>query len=194
MNLQMLAIEPPEPAAKPAPPPQRVVRSLVSVTACLKVLTQCALVATLAYGSFFLVTHYVLQSVQVVGNSMAPTLMNTQRYLMNRWVFMLREPKPNDIVVLRDPTDSSYAVKRIVAREGDSIYLKGGRILVNGHPLQEPYLPAGTQTYASPSVREQWVVCGKNQYFVMGDNRNNSCDSRNYGPIPRQNILGVIIQ
>ena len=194
MNLQMLAIEPPEPAAKPAPPPRRESRALVSLTACLKMFMQCILVAALAYVSFFLVTHYVLQSVQVVGNSMAPTLMNTQRYLMNRWVYMLREPKPSDIVVLRDPSDSSYAVKRIVAREGDSIYLKGGQILVNGHALQEPYLPAGTRTFASPTVREQWVVCGKNQYFVLGDNRNNSCDSRNYGPISRQNILGVIIQ
>jgi signal peptidase I len=140
-----------------------------------------------------LVTHFVIQSVEIVGNSMAPTLHHAERYVLNRWVYLVREPQPSDIVVILDPTDGSYAVKRIVAREGDSVYLKEGRIYVNGRALSEPYLPAGTRTYASPTVKEELIVCGRNQYFVLGDNRNYSHDSRNFGCVPRQNILGVIM-
>jgi len=158
-----------------------------------KLLMQCALVGALAYGSYLLVTHFVLQSVQVVGNSMAPTLADTGRYLLNRWVFLVREPKPADIVVLRDPADDSYAVKRIIASGGDSIYLKAGRVYVNGRELKEPYLAPGTPTFPAARAREQWVLVGKDQFFVLGDNRNNSADSRIYGPVSRQKILGVII-
>jgi len=157
-------------------------------------ISQCFLIAGLAYGAFVLVTHFVVQSVQVVGNSMAPTLEDSSRHVLNRWVYLMREPQPTDIVVIREPDDQSYAVKRIVAREGDSIHLKEGKIFVNGQALIEPYLPHGTQTFASPKVTEQLVVCGKDQYFVLGDNRNNSHDSRMFGCVPRQNILGVIIQ
>lgn len=166
---------------------------VLTLVRAFKILMQCALVALLAYGSFLLVTRYVLQSVEIVGNSMSPTLENARRYVLNRWVYLMREPKPADIVVIRDPSDNSYAVKRIIAGNGDSIYLKAGRIYVNGRALAEPYLPPGTPTFANPCYREQWVVCGKNQFFVLGDNRNNSTDSRIYGPVPRQNILGVII-
>jgi signal peptidase I len=114
--------------------------------------------------------------------------------LLNRCVYLVRDPRTNDIVVIRDPSDNSYAVKRIVAGGGDSIYLKSGRVFVNGRELREPYLPPGTPTFANPAVCEQWVVCGDHQYFVMGDNRNDSADSRIYGPVPRRNILGMVVR
>jgi signal peptidase I len=158
-----------------------------------KQIISCLCIAAFAYGSFHLVTRYVLQSVEVVGVSMAPTLRDSERYVLNRWAYRTRAPEPNDIVVIRDPSDNSYAVKRIVGKAGDSIYIKGGHIFLNGQLLNEPYLPPGTATYACPTVREQWVVCGADQYFVLGDNRNNSMDSRIYGPVARQNILGVVM-
>jgi len=165
----------------------------VRAASFFKMLLQCAVAGALAYGSYVFITHFVLQSVQVVGNSMAPTLENAERYLLNRWVYLVREPQRADIVVLRDPADDSYAVKRIVAASGDSVCLKAGRVYVNGSLLDEPYLVPGTETYPRSDVREQSLVCGKDQYFVLGDNRNNSADSRVYGPVPRQKILGVII-
>jgi len=152
----------------------------------------CVLVAVLAFASFQFMTHYVVQSVQVVGASMAPTLHDSQRYMLNRWVYHVREPRLGDIVVLRDPEDQGYAVKRIVAQQGDAVHLKGGQIFVNGKLLEEPYLPAGTPTFPNPNYREQFLVCGAGKYFVLGDNRNNSADSRLYGAVSRQNILGLV--
>jgi len=155
-------------------------------------LLTCALILGLAYATFQLVTHYVLQAVEVVGVSMAPTLHDSERYVMNRLVYRFREPRPTDIVVLRDPSDNGYAIKRIVAKQGDLVYVKDGHLFVNGKLLDEPYLPERTPTYAAPKFREQMWVCGVNQYFVLGDNRNNSADSRVYGTVPRQNILGLV--
>lgn len=168
-------------------------RGLAWGRSLFKQLFGCVLVAALAFGSFQFFTHYVIQSVQVVGASMAPTLHDSERYVLNRWVYHVREPQLRDIVVLRDPVDNDYAIKRIVARQGDAVHLKGGKIFVNGKLLDEPYLPVGTSTFPNPNYREQFLVCGVDKYFVLGDNRNNSADSRIYGAVPRQNILGLVV-
>ncbi len=151
-----------------------------------------ALIAGLSYGSFQLITSYVMQSVHVVGLSMSPTLHDNESYVLNRWVYRVRDPKPSEIVVLRDPEDNCFAVKRIVAKQGDTVMVKKGHLFVNGKELQEPYLPEGTPTFPRPQYEEQMWICGVNQYFVLGDNRNNSADSRIYGAVSRQNILGMV--
>jgi len=167
---------------------QAMIRNIV------KQLIYCVLIAAVAYGTFQFVTLHVLQSVQVVGGSMTPTLHDSERYVLNRLVYHVRDPKPQEIVVLRDPSDNCYAVKRIVAKEGDTVFVKEGHLYVNGQLLKEPYLAPNTPTYAGPRYREQMWICGVNQYFVLGDNRNNSADSRIYGTVPRQNIIGMVIQ
>lgn len=151
------------------------------------------IVACLSYFSFFLISTFVLQSVLVVGNSMSPTLQDSHRYILNRWVYHVRDPKPGDIVVLRDPADNGYSVKRIIAKAGDSVYFKGGHLFVNGKELSEPYLSKGMPTYPGPETSEQLFVCGSGKYFVLGDNRINSCDSRVYNGVPRENILGLVV-
>jgi signal peptidase I len=147
----------------------------------------------LTYVSFQFVSRYVVQSVQVVGASMAPTLRDSERYVLNRWIYHVRDPQPQDIVVLRDPTDNCYAVKRIIAKQGDTVHVKDGRLFINGKPHLEPYLAEDMPTWAAPRYREQMWVCGVNQYFVLGDNRNNSADSRIYGTVSRDQILGLLI-
>lgn len=184
-QLESRAVNPPPP--HPAAPRRELLRSILKQT------LTCALIAALAYGAFQFTTHYVLQSVQVVGASMSPTLHDSERYILNRWVYHLRDPKPNDIVVLRDPADNCYAVKRIIAQQGDTVFVKNGQLFINGNLVNEPYLPPNTRTFAGPKYREQMWVCGVNQFFVLGDNRNNSADSRIYGTVPRENILGMVM-
>lgn len=152
----------------------------------------CLVMAGMAYGWFQFSQSYVLQTVQVTGPSMSPTLPDSNRYLLNHLSYLYREPKPADIVVLRDPQDNGYAIKRIIANPGDSVYVKGGQVFVNGKALDEPYLKPGTKTYAAPRYTSEFWVCGVNQYFVLGDNRNNSADSRLYGTVSRENILGKV--
>jgi len=125
---------------------------------------------------------------------MSPTLHNTDRYLLNLCVFHLREPRPGEIVVIRDPLDQRYSVKRIIAGEGDTVWITGGHLYVNGHQLVEPYLPPGVGTFAPVRNEEILKRCGQREYYVLGDNRDNSADSRVYGAVPRQNILGAIIR
>jgi len=161
----------------------------------LKLGAQLALLAGGCYLSYLFISYNFVQTVEVDGDSMVPTLQNAQRLVLNHWIVKFRAPRPSDIVVLRDPQDNGYAVKRIVAKEGDAVYLKRGHVYLNGSLLEEPYLPPGTATYGfSNRHGEQLTICGKSTYFVLGDNRSNSTDSRMYGPVPRENILGTIIQ
>jgi signal peptidase I len=157
-----------------------------------KQLLQCAVAVLVAYGSFLLFSQFGFLPVRVVGPSMSPTLHDADFYFLNRWVYVLHDPQPKDIVVLRDPQVNGYAVKRVIARAGDTVVLNGGHLYVNGQELEEPYLTPGTPTFTNPKHKEQTIVCGTDQYFVLGDNRRNSADSRDYGLVPRQNILGLI--
>lgn len=155
---------------------------------------QCIAIGALAIASYFLFSHYLLQSVEVSGSSMVPTFHNSDRCLLNRVICDFRAPHRGEIVVVRDPTDGAYCVKRVVGLPGESLYFKDGRLFVNGEELDEPYLPAGTRTFTPEKIQNELVLCGKDRYFILGDNRNNSFDSRFYGPIARQNILGIVMQ
>jgi signal peptidase I len=159
----------------------------------LRQLLQYAAVAALAVASYFVASRCILQTVTVVGVSMVPTLRNADRYLLNRWILYLRTPHPGEVVVLRDPSANCLAVKRVVGLPGDFVFLRDGKVFVNGRKLREPYLSAGTPTFPYSRVKEQGFKCGEEQFFVLGDNRNNSMDSRAYGPVPREKIVGTII-
>jgi signal peptidase I len=194
MNLDAsldLRVEP-APVLPPVPKPVQAVRTALWQL-MLKQAAIVLLMVIFGYGVFQFATHFVIQSVQVIGASMTPTLHDSGRYVLNRWIYRVRDPKPQEIVVLRDPADNCYAVKRIIAKEGDTVHVKEGHLFVNGKLLSEPYLPPDTATYPGPKVREQLWICGVNQYFVLGDNRNNSADSRVYGTVSRQNILGMVM-
>jgi signal peptidase I len=155
---------------------------------------QCIVISVLAMTSYLVISHFFLQSVTVMGRSMVPTLYDSQHYLLNRWVYLLRSPHCGEVVVLRDLIDNSFAVKRIVAGPSDAVEIHDGNVLVNGHALNEPYLAPGTKTYPCASRKEQSFHCGADEYFLLGDNRMNSADSRVYGPVARGRIVGLIIR
>ena len=157
-------------------------------------LLQFALICVLATASYYVISHFLVESVRVVGESMHPTLEDAHRYLLNRWVLLLRAPHRGEIVVIRDPADNGLSVKRVVGVAGDRILLRDGKIYINGRQPSEPYLEAGTPTFPGPYLEEQQFQCGPDQYFVLGDNRNNSVDSRAYGPVARRAILGLIVR
>jgi len=180
--------EPLETRSAPPSPSERRKKIAKSLRPFLTAL----LIVGLSYGSFQFFTNYVIQSVHVIGQSMSPTLADDSHYVLNRWVYHVRDPQPSEIVVLRDPEDNCFAIKRIVAKQGDTVLVKNGNLFVNGKRLNEPYLPEGTPTFPGPRSKEQTWVCGQDQYFVLGDNRNNSADSRNYGAVSRANILGMV--
>ncbi|HVM49532.1 MAG TPA: signal peptidase I [Candidatus Acidoferrum sp.] len=144
--------------------------------------------------SYLLISHFLLQTVKVVGRSMNPTLSDSQRCLLNLWIYRFHDPQRSEIVVLRDPGDNGFSVKRIVARPGDSVYLKDGSVYLNGCKLDEPYLAPNTPTFSNSNFKDQLIVCGKDQYYLLGDNRLNSVDSRSYGPVPRANLLGPLMR
>src|SRR5258708_2475135 len=150
--------------------------------------------AALAAASYFFISHYVIQSVKVSGKSMQPTLQDSQFYILNRWVYHVRAPLTGEVVVIRDPSDRGFSVKRIIASDGDTVSLKNGQVIVNGRRLSEPYLQPKTLTFPLARGNELTVTCGKDQFFLLGDNRNCSADSRAYGLGNRSDILGLVVR
>lgn len=132
-----------------------------------------------------------LGSVIVQGPSMQPTLHHGQNFLFHRWIYFFRDPRRGDIVVLHDPTDGVLTIKRVIALPGEKIQIKDGLVYVEEKLLPEPYLGKGVATEAIGLRGGLYQVNG-GHYFVLGDNRGSSQDSRYFGGVARKAILGKI--
>jgi len=141
--------------------------------------------------SYWVIARFIVVGVIVQGTSMQPALHDGDRLLLNRWAYHYREPRRGDVVVIKDPGHCDYAVKRIVGLPLDTLQLKSGNVYLNGKPFSESYLALGTRTY-TPDGKDQMIMLGEKRYFVLGDNRNVSEDSRYYGSVRRDQIVGVI--
>jgi signal peptidase I len=124
---------------------------------------------------------------------MLPTLQPGNHYILNRWAFHNAGPERGDVVVIRDPADHGFSVKRVIALGGESVHFVDGKVLINGEALKEPYLKPGTYTFTYSKAREQFITCGEDSYFVLGDNRSDSIDSRIYGAVSRKDVLGRVV-
>jgi signal peptidase I len=192
MNLSMAPIaETPARATHSARPTPRI--SSFKVIRLIQHFGTLILVVALSVACYFAISRFFLETIEVVGVSMVPTLQEHAHYVLNRWAFHSHAPQHKDVVVIKDPADHGFSVKRIIATEGESVHFKDGKVFVNGKELPEPYLSPNTHTYTYSEAKEQLITCGKDQYFVLGDNRLRSIDSRSYGPVPRENVLGLVV-
>jgi signal peptidase I len=136
-----------------------------------------------------LIVTFGFQVARVDGLSMAPTLEDRDRLIVNKLVYELGDPRPGDIVMLYYPVNpEKMFVKRVIAREGDTVRIVDGRVYVNDVPLHDDYVPAEFRSH------DDWgpQVVQQGYYFVMGDHRNNSSDSRHWGPVPKKYIVGKV--
>ncbi len=139
----------------------------------------------------FLVIHTAVQNFDVDGMSMEPTLHNGELILVDKWSYLFHAPARGDVIVfVAPPHPSEDYVKRIVALPGDTITIDDTVVMVDGVKLSETYVVPQNQgnPYAYKTIQN--VVVPANDYFVMGDNRAGSSDSRDWGFVPRANIIG----
>jgi signal peptidase I len=140
-------------------------------------------------GIMLFVTQSAVQNFHVDGKSMEPGLHDQELILVDKWSYLLHVPVRGDIVVFQAPPDPSQDyVKRIIALPGDIVTIRGSRVTVNGAELREFYVDTLRQGNPYPSFINR--VVPRNTYFVLGDNRNGSSDSRDWGCVPRENIIG----
>jgi signal peptidase I len=138
------------------------------------------------------VRYYLIKPFYVKGASMEPNFYNYEYLIINELSYHLNQPARGDVVVLKYPYDTSeYFIKRVIGLPGERVRIANGQVeIINqtypeGEILNESYLPVGTKT-----LGEIDITLGPTQYYVLGDNRQASLDSRAFGPVDRQYIIG----
>ena len=150
---------------------------------------------------YFLIIH-IVGFVYIDGPSMSPTLKDTHHYIFIYHNYWYSKPKAGQIVIFKDPLtlwlnkeNQGYAIKRVIATENQTVSMTNGLVYVDGKLITEKYLPDFMKTYMlvnkNPAEGVSFI-CHSNEYFLMGDNRTNSADSRYYGPICEKNIIGEV--
>jgi len=128
---------------------------------------------------------FILETVSVDGSSMYPTLRNNDRLIIEKVTYHFRKPKAEDIIVMKNPQNTGERyIKRIIAVEGDKVEIYDNKVYINGKLKYEPYI------YENRISDFNEIIVPKNTVFVLGDNRNNSIDSRILGTIDLKLISG----
>jgi len=146
------------------------------------------LIVSLAISAFIII--FIYQPVKVEGTSMMPSLDDQERIFVNKFVYRLEPIERGDIVVFKYPRDPSKSyIKRVIGTEGDHIRIDAGQVFVNDVALDEDYVPAA---YADARSYPETVV-PPHHYFVLGDHRSMSQDSRDFGPVSQNLIYGKAV-
>jgi len=146
------------------------------------------LAISLLIAAFFIV--FLYQPVKVEGTSMMPGLEDQERIFVNKFVYRLEPISRGDVIVFRYPRDPSKSfIKRVIGVAGDKIRIEEGLVYLNGQPLTEDYVPP---TYADWRSQAE-VTVPEDAYFMMGDHRNMSNDSRDFGPVAQSYVVGKAV-
>src|SRR3989344_2995942 len=150
-------------------------------------------IAIVAVGAVFLIRTFLIQPFLVSGASMVPTFADGDYLLVDQTTYRFREPQRGEVVVFRSPADeSTHFIKRIIGLPGETVTIKGGAITVSneanpqGFELEEGYISRGVATRGDGKF-----VLSENDYFLLGDNRSYSFDSRSWGALERGKIVGL---
>jgi signal peptidase I len=157
------------------------------------ILTEVAEVLLLALG-LYLIINFAIQTVHVIGSSMYPTVTDNDYLIATKIDYRLHPPSRGDIIIMRDPYDSTRDfIKRVIGVPGDHVLVRQGQVFINGHLLRETYINSEVWTENADwplgqTTDPQGVLLRSDEFFVMGDNRNHSSDSRVFGPVRRDQI------
>jgi signal peptidase I len=166
----------------PLPRPSRRRQIGVEVIAWLRTLASAAVYATL-------IVTFGFQVARVEGRSMEPTLHDQDRLVVNKLAYQVHDPEVGDVVMLLHPNNPEQSlVKRVVAAPGDTVAFREGAVVLNGVVADEDFVSVDLRSFEDRGP----VVIPDGFYFVLGDHRNNSSDSRAFGPVPKKYILGRI--
>lgn len=146
----------------------------------------------LALAIFMIVYLFLFQPHQVKGQSMDPNFEDGEYLLTDKISYKVGAPKRGNVIIFAaPPNERDDFIKRIVGLPGETVSLQDGKILINGEPLIEPYIPTNIETFPGAYLAEgEQVSLGPDDYFVLGDNRSHSSDSRAWGPIKKEHIVG----
>lgn len=142
------------------------------------------------FGAVYLIVHYVGDRTEVSGDSMNPTLNNGDNLIVDKISYRFVDPARFDIVVFPFKyQEGTYYIKRIIGLPGETVQIQDGAIYINGKKLNESY---GAEAIRNPGLASDAITLGQGEYFVLGDNRNNSADSRepSVGNVLREEIVG----
>jgi signal peptidase I len=141
----------------------------------------------IAIGLALVIVVYLYQPVRVEGVSMLPRLEDQERIFVNKFVYRFKSIQRGDVVVFSYPLDPDrFFIKRVIGLPGETVQIRNGRVFINGAELKESYVP---RKFLSPE-NDPPVAVSANHFYVLGDHRNSSNDSRFWGLVPRQNIYG----
>lgn len=147
------------------------------------------------FGAIFATIYlFIAQPHKVSGNSMVPTFHHGDYILTDKLSYRFGQPKRSDVIVLKNPSDPSQDfIKRIIAIPGDNLIIDNNQTFINGSFVNEDYLPNNVFTSDGSFISEgKTIKADPGQYFVMGDNRAHSSDSREWGPITKEHIIGKV--
>ena len=149
-------------------------------------------VTVIALAMFVIMYLFLFQPHQVKGSSDYPNFYDGEYLLTDKISYRLNTPKRGDVIIFKAPRNEDYDyIKRIIGLPGEIIMIRNGKAYINNNLLAEPYIPVDYQTFGGSFAEEgQAVLVPEDQYFVMGDNRSHSSDSRDWGTVPRANIIG----